>query len=435
MRVAICTLGCKVNQYETQALETILTRRGHTLVPFEAEADAYVVNTCAVTAVSGQKSRQMIRRARQRNPRAIVAVCGCYAQTDCAAVEKLDADLIMGTHDRKGFLDRLEALAAHRDPTSPTVLVDNPMQRRNFELLPAGGMAGRTRAMLKVEDGCTNFCTYCIIPYARGPVRSLPLREAAEQAKALAEEGYREIALTGIELSSWGRDFSDGSCSLIDLVEAICSAAPELRVRLGSLEPRTVTEEFCRRAAALPNLCPHFHLSLQSGCDSVLKRMGRRYDTDRYRQSVSLLREWFGPLTGITTDVIVGFPGETETEFSATLAFLEEIAFSKLHVFPYSVRPGTPAARMEGQVSKAVKEARSRQAGALAVRLEREFLGRLVGETLPVLFETEKDGVWQGHAPNYAAVRVSGENLHNRLCSASITGVENGVLTGELTPI
>ena len=272
MRVAIYTLGCKVNQYETQAMEAELTGRGHALVPFDGAADAYVINTCTVTAVSDKKSRQMIRQARKRSPHAVVAVCGCYAQTDPEAVEALGVDLVMGTADRMGFLDALEALSP--DGGHPVVRVDDALRRRQYEHLPAGGLEGRTRAMLKVEDGCVNFCTYCIIPYARGPIRSLPLEEAACEAKRLAGAGYRELVLTGIEISSWGHDLKNGQ-GLIDLVEAVCAAAPECRVRLGSLEPRTVTEDFCRRAAALPNLCPHFHLSMQSGCDATLKRMNR----------------------------------------------------------------------------------------------------------------------------------------------------------------
>ena len=427
MRTAIYTLGCKVNQYETQAMEAELTRRGHTLVPFDGEADAYIINTCTVTAVSDKKSRQMIRQARKRAPHAIVAVCGCYAQTDPEAVEALEVDLVMGTNDRMGFLDRLEALS----PDGGQVVdVDDALRRRAFERLPAGGLEGRTRAMLKVEDGCVNFCTYCIIPYARGPVRSLPLSAAVEQAEKLARDGYREIVLTGIEISSWGHDFKDGT-SLIDLVEGICRAVPELRVRLGSLEPRTITEDFCRRAAALPNLCPHFHLSMQSGCDTVLKRMNRKYDTARYYQSVTLLRGFFDR-PAITTDLIVGFPGETEEEFTSTLEFVEKCAFSAMHIFPYSRRTGTPAARMDGQVSNAVKEDRAARAGQLAARLKAAYLEQWVGVSLPVLFEEEKDGLWRGHAPNYVEVMARGEALHNVIRDVKITALYGDGLLGQV---
>ena len=427
MRTAIYTLGCKVNQYETQAMEAELTRRGHTLVPFDGEADAYIINTCTVTAVSDKKSRQMIRQARKRSPHAIVAVCGCYAQTDPEAVEALEVDLVMGTNDRMGFLDRLEALS----PDGGQVVdVDDALRRRTFERLPAGGLEGRTRAMLKVEDGCVNFCTYCIIPYARGPIRSLPAAEAAAQAAKLAEEGYKELVLTGIEISSWGRDL-EGKPELMDLIEAVCAAAPECRVRLGSLEPRTITADFCRRGAAIPNLCPHFHLSMQSGCDSVLKRMNRKYDTARYYESVRLLREYFDR-PGITTDLIVGFPGETEEEFVQTLDFVQKCAFSAMHIFPYSRRSGTPAAAMAGQCSNAVKEERAHRAGEVARGLRQAWLESWVGQTLPVLFEEEKDGLWRGHAPNYTEVFVSGQGLHNVIRDVKITGLHGEGLLGEL---
>ena len=289
MKVAIYTLGCKVNQYETQAMEQELLARGHTLTEFSDEADAYIVNTCSVTAVSDQKSRQVIHGVQRKHPGAVVAVCGCYPQTHADDVRKLGVDLISGTGDRTGFIRLLEEAAAEKRQIEA---IDQPFERRVFEVLPAGGLGGRTRAMLKVEDGCVNFCTYCIIPYARGRVRSLPVPTAVEQTRALAAEGYREIVVTGIEISSWGQDLKNGE-TLIDLLEAVCTAAPAVRIRLGSLEPRTITEEFCRRAAALPNLCPQFHLSMQSGCDDTLKRMNRKYDTTRYAQSVALLNQYF----------------------------------------------------------------------------------------------------------------------------------------------
>ncbi len=430
MKVAIFTLGCKVNQYETAAMERELRKRGHELVPFEGQADAYIINTCTVTAVSDKKSRNEVRRARRRGPDAVVAVCGCYAQTNPDAAAGLGADVVAGTSDRMAFLDLVEQAArARRAGGRPdvSVAVDEALKRRHFEELAAGGMEGRTRAYLKVEDGCANFCSYCIIPYARGPVRSLPLTQAAEQAKALEAQGYREIVLTGIEISSWGRDL-EGGPGLIELIEAVCLSVPGLRIRLGSLEPRSVTQEFCRRCAALPNLCPHFHLSLQSGCDETLRRMRRRYDTELYYRGVELLRGYFSS-PAVTTDLIVGFPQETEEEFARTLDFLRRCAFSSMHIFPYSRRPGTPAAAMEGQVPKAVREDRARRAAAVAAELEREYLTGLVGSVQPVLFETERDGLWQGHAPNYVSVRMQGENLHNVLLDVRITGVEGDALT------
>ncbi len=428
MNIAIYTLGCKVNQYETAAMERILTDRGHVLVPFDGPADAYIVNTCTVTAVSDKKSRQMIRRARKRSPAAVVAVCGCYAQTKPEEVRALDVDLIAGTGDRLGFLQLLESAVREREPV---VRLDEALRRRRFEVLPAGGLAQRTRAMLKVEDGCANFCAYCVIPYARGPVRSLPLEAAVEETRRLAREGYREIVLTGIEISSWGRDLP-GRPELTALIEAVCGAAEGMRVRLGSLEPRTVTEDFCRRCASLDNLCPHFHLSMQSGCDATLARMNRRYTTARYLESVDLLRRFF-PDPAVTTDLIVGFPGETEEEFSATLDFVRRCAFAEMHVFPYSIRTGTPAAEME-QVPGPVKEERAGRAGALAARLHRAYLERCAGRVFDVLYEQGGDGLCRGHAPNYMAVAVRGEAaaLHNRVLPTRITGVEDGLLLGEL---
>ena len=428
MDIAIYTLGCKVNQYETQAMERELLRRGHTLVPFEDLADAYIINTCTVTAVSDKKCRNVIRRAKKMNPQAVVAVCGCYAQTEPEAVAALGVDLVSGTAGRMEFLDLLDGQL--KNHAAPIVQVDESLRRRDFERLTAGGQVGRTRAMLKVEDGCTNFCTYCIIPYARGPVRSLPLSEAVDQAKELEAQGYREIVLTGIEISSWGRDLKEGQ-TLIDLVEALCHAVPGLRVRLGSLEPRTITEDFCQRAVALPNLCPHFHLSMQSGCDETLKRMNRKYDTARYLQSVQWLNQYFDR-PAITTDLIVGFPQETEEEFAQTLDFIRRCAFSSMHIFPYSRRSGTPAATMAGQIPHAVQEQRAQAAQAVAREMEEAYLQALVGSTLPVLFEEEKEGLWQGHAPNYVAVRAVGENLHNQLRQVTITGVGDGILLGTI---
>ena len=426
MRVAIYTLGCKVNQYETQAMERELTARGHQVVDFAAEADAYVVNTCSVTAVSDQKSRQVIHRVQRDHPGAVVAVCGCYPQTHADDVRKLGVDLMAGTGDRTGFLHLLEEAVTEKRRIEA---IDQPFERRVFEVLPAGGLPERTRAMLKVEDGCANFCSYCIIPYARGRVRSLPIPTAAEQTRQLAAEGYREIVVTGIEISSWGRDLKTGE-SLIDLLEAVCAAAPDLRFRLGSLEPRTVTEDFCRRASALPNLCPQFHLSLQSGCDETLRRMNRKYDTARFAQSVELLNQYFEH-PAITTDLITGFPEETEEEFARTLDFIRRCRFAQMHIFPYSIRPGTPAAKMR-QVPKAVKEERAHRAAEAAAELHRKYLADCVGAVYPVLFEQPRDGRYVGHAPNYMEVLAEGADLHNQIRNVKITGTDGESLLGEI---
>ena len=428
MRIAIYTLGCKVNQYETQAMEQELTARGHKLVDFEQPADAYIINTCSVTAISDKKSRQMIRRARKLNPDAIVAACGCYVQTHTDEVVELGIDLVGGTGQRMEFLRQLLTAAEKKT----RVLVDDALHRHEFEILPAGGQMSRTRAMLKVEDGCRNFCTYCIIPFARGPVRSLPISEAVVQTGQLAAEGYQEVVITGIEISSWGQDL-DGEKSLMDLLEAVSAAAGEMRLRLGSLEPRTITADFCRRAAKLTNLCPHFHLSLQSGCDETLRRMNRRYDTERFYKSVTLLREFF-PGVAITTDLITGFPGETEEEFQKTLDFIRRCEFAQIHVFPYSVRPGTRAAAME-QLPKSVKEERAARAGEVAAQLHEQYLQSCVGQVYPVLFEQPgREGEFTGHAPNYMEVTAPGEDLHNCLCPVRITGVKGTILKGEIQP-
>ena len=427
MRIAVYTLGCKVNQYETQAMERLLTDRGHTLVPFDEVADAYIVNTCSVTAVSDKKSRQMLRRCRTLNPDAVVAGCGCYVQTHPEEAATLGLDLLAGSADRLAFLDLLEQAAAERQPLT---LLDDALKRRAFEVLPAGGVAGRTRAMLKVEDGCTNFCTYCIIPFARGPVRSVPLETAVEQTKQLKAEGFREVVITGIEISSYGRDLP-GNVTLIDLLEAVSRAAGEMRLRLGSLEPRTITAEFCQRAAKLPNLCPHFHLSMQSGCDETLKRMNRRYDTARFYASCELLRQYFDD-PAITTDLITGFPGETEEEFAATLAFIRKCGFAQMHVFPYSIRPGTKAAEMP-QLKNAVKAERAARAAEAAEQMHRAYLERCVGKTFSVLFEQPGDYGFTGHAPNYMEVAVAADSLHNITREVKITGVKDDILIGELT--
>ncbi len=426
MKVAFYTLGCKMNQYETQAMEQLLRQRGHQVVDFSGEADAYVVNTCSVTAVSDQKSRKVLHRVRREHPGALLAVCGCYPQTHQEDMAALDVDLISGTGDRAGFLDLLEEAARERRLIES---IDRSFDRRTFEVLPAGGGENRTRAMLKVEDGCVNFCSYCIIPYARGPVRSAPLDVVVEQARALADQGYREIVITGIEISSWGQDLKCGK-SLIDLLEAVAAAVGDVRLRLGSLEPRTVTEEFCRRASAIPTLCPQFHLSMQSGCDATLKRMNRKYDTARYLESVELLNRHFHR-PAVTTDMIVGFPGETEEEFSTTLDFIRKCGFAQMHLFPYSIRPGTPAAKME-QVSAQVKEERARRAAEVAAQMHRDYLEGCVGEVYPVLFEQPKDGRYAGHAPNYMEVFAEGEDLHNEVRSVRITGTDGRVLFGTI---
>jgi len=427
MKFGFYTLGCKTNQYETQAMEQLLQSMGHTVGSFDEACDGYIINTCSVTAVADKKNRAVIRRCRRENPNAVIGVCGCYSQQDPGAVRALGVDVLSGSGGRKEFLDMM--LTALETKTYQESL-DIALKRREFEVLPAGGLSERTRAMLKVQDGCVNFCTYCIIPYTRGPVRSAPLDLAVRQAKELEEKGYKEIVLTGIEIASWGADLP-GKPPLSQLVEGICRAVPALRVRLGSLEPRCITEEFCVKLAALPNLCPQFHLSMQSGCDTVLARMKRKYDTRRYLESVALLRKVF-PGCAITTDMIVAFPGETEEEFRQSLEFIKLCGFADMHIFPYSRRPGTPADKMPGQHDNATKEARSREAIAVASEMNRNYRQNLVGQQLSVLFE-EMDGEFStGHAPNYIKIYARGENLHNQVREVTVTGLFKDGLLGEI---
>ena len=424
MKFAFYTLGCKTNQYETQAMEHLLLEKGHEIGSFEEACDGYVINTCSVTAVADKKNRAVIRRCRRDNPQAVIAVCGCYSQHDPEAVRALGIDVIGGSGQRQAFVEMLLDAAGEKRHEEQ---LDNALGRREFECLPAGGLEERTRAMLKVQDGCVNFCTYCIIPYTRGPIRSAPLEVAVAQAKELAVRGYREIVLTGIEIAGWGQD-QPGKPELALLVEEICKAVPDLRIRLGSLEPRVVTEDFCRRLSVFPNLCPQFHLSMQSGSDTVLSRMKRKYDTARYYQSVELLRKFF-PECAVTTDMIVAFPGETEEEFAESLAFIRKCAFADMHIFPYSRRPGPPADKMPGQHNNATKEARSRAAIALAEEMSRAYREGFVGRTLEVLFEEREGEFYTGHAPNYIKVYARGDNLHNEIRTVTVLEVyRDGVL-------
>ena len=424
MKFAFYTLGCKVNQYETQAMEQLLQLQGHTVADFSEDCDGYIINTCSVTAVADKKNRAVIRRCRREHPAAVIGVCGCYSQHDPDQAEKLGADVIGGSADREGFLENMLCCIADRQPKKQ---LDEALSRRSFEVLPAGGLEGRTRAMLKVQDGCVNFCTYCIIPYTRGPVRSAPVELVVQQALELAQKGYRELVITGIEIASWGMDLP-GKPKLGVLLEAVCKAVPELRIRLGSLEPRIITEEFCLQLKNLANLCPQFHLSMQSGCDSVLARMKRKYDTARYLESVQLLKKHF-PGCAVTTDMIVAFPGETEEEFRQSLDFIQKCGFADMHIFPYSRRPGTPADKMPGQLGNEVKEQRSREAIRIAERMSLTYRQKLVDTQLSVLFEEPEGEFFTGHAPNYVKVYVRGEHLHNAVEIVTVRAVfRDGVL-------
>ena len=429
MKIGFYTLGCKVNQYETQAMEQLLTQQGHETGTVKDLCDAYIINTCSVTAVADKKNRAVIRRIQRDFPQAVLAVCGCYPQHAAASLEKMGIDVIGGSAQRQEFLEKvLEAVATKQKAT----VLDAALRRRAFEVLPAGGLEGRTRAMLKVQDGCVNFCSYCIIPYTRGPVRSAPLELAVEQAKDLAKQGFREIIVTGIEIASWGVDLP-GKPGLEVLLTAVCEAVPDLRVRLGSLEPRIINKAFCEKLSKLPNLCPQFHLSMQSGCDTVLARMKRKYDTDRYYKSVWLLNKYF-PGCAVTTDMIVAFPGETEEEFEASLAFIQKCKFADMHIFPYSRRPGTPADKMPGQHPNAVKEDRSRRAIAVAEEMNRAYREAMIGTQQQILFEEEQNGLFVGHAPNYMKIYMKGEDLHNEIRTVLVEKIhKDGLFATEIS--
>ena len=427
MKFAFYTLGCKVNQYETQAMEQQLAELGHCVGDFAEPCDGYIINTCTVTAVADKKNRNIIRRCRRQNPDAVIGVCGCYAQVSTDDIRALGVDVISGSGGRREFVELMVQAAGGRCHAEH---LDDAMTRREFELLPAGGLPERTRAMLKVQDGCSNFCSYCIIPFARGPVRSLPLEQAVEQAKALAREGYWEIVVTGIEIASWGQDFHDGS-SLRQLLQALCEAVPQVRLRLGSLEPRVVDEDFCRSLSRYPNLCPQFHLALQSGSDTVLRRMNRHYDTAQYLHCAALLRKYFAGCA-ITTDLIVAFPGETEAEFDETLCFLRRCNLAQVHVFPYSRRPGTRADRLPGQHTNQTKQDRSARAIAVAAELSQAYRQAMAGSVQEVLFEQPEQGLFTGHAMNYVKVYCSGENLHNQVRRVRILDCFADGVRGEL---
>ncbi|MBQ6933764.1 MAG: tRNA (N(6)-L-threonylcarbamoyladenosine(37)-C(2))-methylthiotransferase MtaB [Clostridia bacterium] len=428
MKVAFYTLGCKVNQYETQALETLFVQNGFELTDFSEYSDVYIINTCTVTAMSDKKSRNAARRAKQKNPDSILVVCGCYAQVEPDEVKELcGADIVVGSHQKGKIVELVnEALEGKK--------VQNELApikgRVIFEHLPAGGLVGRTRALLKVQDGCQNFCSYCKIPYARGACRSLPLEDAVADAIKIKNKGYKELVITGIEISSYGIDLPDKP-SLAPLIKAICLAVPEVRVRLGSLEPRTITKEFVDEIKNLDNLCPHFHLSLQSGCDKTLNAMNRKYLSERYYESVVLLREAFDNCS-ITTDLIVGFPCETDGDFKESIAFVEKCRLNQVHIFPYSKRKGTKAATMSGQILKAVKTQRAQEAASVCFKLEKEYLENQIGRTVSVLFEQQEGNGFIGHSKEYYNVFVEGENLQNKVCNVLIKKLNKDILIGEI---
>ena len=428
MKAKVITLGCKVNQYESEAMLSSLLQHGFAAAEDKETADVVILNSCTVTAESDRKVRQIFRRAKKDNPDAVMVLTGCMAQAFPEDARRLEeADIILGTSNRKRLVPDLLAFLSARQRIIDIAPHTND---EKFENLNVENFTGRTRAFVKIEDGCNRFCSYCIIPYARGRVRSMPLQAAVEQAKGLAAEGYRELVINGIEISSWGWEWKNGS-GLRQLLAALCEAVPGVRIRLGSLEPRTIDEAFCKTLSGYANLCPQFHLSLQSGSDTVLKRMHRKYDTARYLESVRLLRQYF-PGCAVTTDLIVGFPGETEEEFAESLEFLKTCGLSMFHIFPYSRRKGTPAADMPDQIPNAVKERRAAEAASAAAELEAAYHASMLGTTQQVLFEQEENGLYAGHAMNYVKVYVQAAQLHNELRAVRVTDLCRDGVFGEL---
>lgn len=428
MNVKFITLGCKVNQVESEAMREALLAGGFQEAAEGQTADVVVVNSCTVTAVSDQKARQALRREKKRNPGAVAVLTGCWPQAFPQEAEDfLEADIVLGTTRRAALLPKiLEYLS-----TKQRIVDIAPHEKgEKFEKLTISAMHGRTRAFLKIEDGCDRFCSYCIIPYARGRVRSKPLEDIKAEAALLGDHGYREVVLTGINLPAYGKDLGLHLC---DAVEAACAAPGIARVRLGSLEPEQLTPEVIARMAKQEKLCPQFHLSLQSGCDTTLKRMNRHYTTAEYRQIVRNLRQAF-PNCAITTDIMVGFAGETEEEFAASLAFAKEIAFAKVHVFAYSRRPGTRAYDMPGQVANKVKEERSRQMIAATLATQRDFFAAQVGRVEEVLFEQEREkNVYEGYTRNYTPVRAaSAVPLQGQVLPVEITQALEDCCLGRL---
>ncbi len=424
MKISLCTLGCKVNHYETQVLRRLFSDRGYEFVPFDHPADVCVVHSCAVTEESARKSRQMMRRARRTSPSAVVCVLGCLAQTDPDSLP--EADIVLGNKDKTRLPDLVDEFLLNRSPLREVPPI---LSHRSFEEMTLTSDE-RVRATVKIQDGCCNFCAYCIIPYARGPIRSKPLENAVKEVSDLVERGYREIVLTGIHLDSYGKEH--GRFDLCDLLEKLDKIPGLERIRLGSTEPVMVTPETVARLKKLRCLCPHFNLSLQSGCTATLKRMRRRYTAEEYARGVALLREAFPDLS-LTTDIIVGFPGETEEEFAQTLKFAEAVGFSKINVFPFSPRRGTAAWDMPDPVDPAVKKERCRRMLDLSARLERKFREKYVGRTLPVLFEQGKDGLYTGSAANFLSVAVkSNICLTGQIRSVTVTGAGETVCAGDL---
>ena len=433
--VAFCTLGCKVNQYETNAMIEQFIKKKYTIKEFNEEADIYIINTCTVTNMADRKSRQMLRRAKELNPNSIIVACGCYAQVAKEELAKIpEIDLIYGTNEKNKIADLIEekmteeVLKTKKDGKEKETKVTDVMYQKEFLDFGVTDYTEKTRAVIKVQDGCDRFCSYCIIPYARGHVRSRKIQNVVEEIKNIAQKGIKEVVITGIHLASYGKDFKPHA-QLIDLLEEINKIDGIERIRLGSLEPTLITVEFLDRLSKLEKICNHFHLSLQSGCDETLKRMNRRYTTKEFEEGVELIRKYYKNVA-LTTDIIVGFPGETGEEFNKTYEFLKKINFYQMHIFKYSPRKGTKAAVMPNQIDGNIKEQRSTKLIELSHNNEIKYNEKEVGKELEVLWEEKEGDYIKGHTKNYKVVKIPYKNIENTISKAKIEKVEKLELIG-----
>lgn len=436
-KVALHNLGCKVNAYEVEAMQQLLEQAGYEIVPFQEGADVYLINTCTVTNIADRKSRQMLHKAKKMNPEAIVVATGCYAQTDTEKLrEDTSVDLILGNNQKNRIVEALEEYEKEHSKKTRVIEIN---KTKEYEALSIDHTAEHVRAYIKVQDGCNQFCTYCIIPYARGRVRSREIADILEEVRKLAEGGYKEVVLTGIHLSSYGVDFKEEEKkqNLLSLIRAVHEIHGIQRIRLGSLEPRIITEEFLEGISSLPKVCPHFHLSLQSGCNKTLKDMNRRYSAEEYAEKCELIRKYY-PAPALTTDVIVGFPQETEEDFQESYEFVKNIHFYETHIFKYSRRQGTKAAAMKGQLTEAEKAKRSEKMLELHDLRSGEYEENMIGRNLEILIEEEAEidgrSFYLSHSREYVKVAVEKkEGLHiNDLLTVKITGfAKEHILRGE----
>lgn len=427
-KAAFYTLGCKVNQYETEAMEELFADAGYEICDFSDAADVYVINTCSVTNMGDRKSRQIIRRAKKTNSNAVIAVTGCYAQTAPDEVLSIDGvNIVIGTKDRKNIVALVEELGADSEINHVTDIMNN----HEFEELHIKNYSNRTRAFIKIQEGCNQFCSYCIIPYARGPVRSRPQEEVLKEIQKLVSNGFKEVILVGIHVASYGIDL--GNTSLADLIIEVDKIDGVERIRLSSIEPMTLNQEFIDKIKGSQKLCHHFHISLQSGCNATLKRMNRKYTTAQFKSIADGLRAAFDDVA-ITTDIMVGFPGETDEEFDETITFIREVKFAEAHIFQYSQRRGTPAAKRPNQIPPDLKEKRSKIITAETTKTRNEFLDSFIGKTMRVLFEQPaNDGLFEGKTDNYITVHTQSEvNLNDQFRNVLIESRRDGIMTGKI---